>query len=323
MPPILVTFLKRQWFLLALALVLFLGFFVPQPFRGAAESKPLRNAIVASVLFLMALPLQLSVVLQTVRRPQGALLGSLLNMGLVPLLGWALHGWVAGTLGTGIVVATAAPCTLASAAVWTRRAGGNDVVAIMVTLITNGTCFLFTPMWLYLATRQQTQINLPDMIARLAVLVVLPMGLAQLVRASGVVARTASRHKRSLSGLAQCGILMMVLFGAVHSRASLSGAGWRASVAWHDFVVMVALVLSIHLIALYAGRRLAQQLGFGRSDAIAIAMAGSQKTLMVGLYVATTYFGGLTILPMVAYHVGQLVCDTVVADRWSAATVDD
>ena len=37
---------------------------------------------------------------------------------------------------------------------------------------------------------------------------------------------------------------------------------------------------------------------------------------MVGLSVATEYFGGLAILPMVAYHVGQLVLDTIIADRW-------
>ena len=46
-------------------------------------------------------------------------------------------------------------------------------------------------------------------------------------------------------------------------------------------------------------------------------MSGSQKTLMVGLYVAINYFGGLTLLPMVFYHVGQLVVDTIIADIWS------
>jgi len=31
--------------------------------------------------------------------------------------------------------------------------------------------------------------------------------------------------------------------------------------------------------------------------------------------VAVTYFGGLAILPMVTYHVGQLLVDTIIADR--------
>ena len=54
-----------------------------------------------------------------------------------------------------MIVAATAPCTLASAAVWTRRAGGNDAVAILVTFITNATCFLVTPFWLILMTRDR------------------------------------------------------------------------------------------------------------------------------------------------------------------------
>ena len=51
-----------------------------------------------------------------------------------------------------------------------------------------------------------------------------------------------------------------------------------------------------------------------RADQIGVAFAGSQKTLMVGLAIAIE-FGGLAVLPMVAYHVEQLLIDTVLADR--------
>ena len=46
-----------------------------------------------------------------------------------------------------------------------------------------------------------------------------------------------------------------------------------------------------------------------------LAFRESQKTLAVGLHVAVTYFGGLAILPMVAYQVGQLFLDARIADR--------
>ena len=36
---------------------------------------------------------------------------------------------------------------------------------------------------------------------------------------------------------------------------------------------------------------------------------------MVGLDIAISYFGGLAILPMVAYHFIQLMADTVIADK--------
>jgi sodium/bile acid cotransporter 7 len=47
-----------------------------------------------------------------------------------------------------------------------------------------------------------------------------------------------------------------------------------------------------------------------------VAFAGSQKTLMVGLQVSMEL--GVSILPMVAYHVSQLIVDTLIADRWRA-----
>ena len=61
---------------------------------------------------------------------------------------WPFIGPLLGMeIGAGMVATFAAPCTLVSAAVWPRRAGGDDRIAILVTLITNLFCFLTTPFW--------------------------------------------------------------------------------------------------------------------------------------------------------------------------------
>ena len=78
-------------------------------------------------------------------------------------------------------------------------------------------------------------------------------------------------------------------------------------------MVLVALVL--HLAMFYVGLRSAGICGFTRPQQIAVGIAGSQKTLMVGLDIAISYFGGLAILPMVVYHFIQLTTDTLIADR--------
>ena len=194
--------LARQWFLLALAGVLSLGFFCPSPFHAFSDSVAIRNSIVASVLFVMALPLQTTLVWQTLRRPGPALLGSAINMGLLPLLAWPLAGVLGGDLRIGILVAATAPCTLASAAVWTRRAGGNDAAAILVTILTNATCFLVTPFWLLIMTRQAADLDVREMVAKLGFLVVLPMVAAQLLRLIPRIARWTTGKKRQLSSLA-------------------------------------------------------------------------------------------------------------------------
>jgi sodium/bile acid cotransporter 7 len=235
-------------------------------------------------------------------------------MGLLPLLAWPMAGLLPGDLAVGTLVAATAPCTLASAAVWTRRAGGNDAVAIFVTILTNATCFLVTPFWLVLMTRQTAEIQLGEMISKLGLLVVLPMTLAQVLRLSPRIARWSTARKRQLSTWAQCGILSMVLIGAVNAAKNLAMTNWRETVGVRDLVAMIFVALILHLVVLAIGFGLAKAARMSRANCIAVAFSGSQKTLMVGLYVALRYYGGLTILPMVAYHVGQLILDTLVAD---------
>ena len=50
-------------------------------------------------------------------------------------------------------------------------------------------------------------------------------------------------------------------------------------------------------------------------DRIAIGIAGSQKTLMVGLNTAVEL--NRSILPMLLFHICQLVFDTLIADYWA------
>ena len=77
---------------------------------------------------------------------------------------------------------------------------------------------------------------------------------------------------------------------------------------------MVVVVMVVHVALLFGGFATSLALRHSRADAKAVAIAGSQKTLMVGLHVSIQYFGGLAMLPMIAYHVGQLIIDTLIAD---------
>ncbi|MBI2479253.1 MAG: bile acid:sodium symporter, partial [Planctomycetia bacterium] len=208
------------------------------------------------------------------------------------------------------------PCTLASAAVWTRRAGGNDAVAILVTIITNLACFIMTPLWLLAMTGKSVSspdLSLAKMSMNLGSLVVLPMTAAQLLRFYKPLGFWATREKRMLSVLAQCGLLAMVMFGAIQSGLGFSNPTQSPLFAF-DLIAMLAAVCLVHTVMLWVGVLLARLARFSREDQIAVAFAGSQKTLMVGLLMAISL--QVSILPMVAYHVSQLFIDTLIADRF-------
>jgi len=84
---------------------------------------------------------------------------------------------------------------------------------------------------------------------------------------------------------------------------------------------MLIAVCTVHTVMLIVGVWLARLLRFSREDQIAVAFAGSQKTLMVGLLMAMSL--KVSILPMVTYHVMQLLIDTLIADYFRRQAAGD
>jgi sodium/bile acid cotransporter 7 len=306
--------LKRRWFLLVLIATLVAGIAGGPRLALFAEAIP-RNAIIAAVLLAMALPLRIDSMWATLRRPGPALLAVAINLIIVPLLAYVASRLLVEELAIGMIIAASVPCTLASAAVWTRLAGGNDAVSLLVTMITNLGCFLVTPAWVRLLVGQgDASVQFDKMVMKLLLLVVLPIVAAQLLRLIPAVGHWAVASKPGLSIFAQFGILSIVFVGAVRCGLKLVELDGQWSTIGGQVALMLVLVAAVHLVAWWLGYAAAGYFGMARAEQLAVAFSGSQKTLMVGLAVALEY-GGLAVLPMLAYHVLQLIIDTLLADR--------
>lgn len=307
--------LIRRWFLVLLLLTLVVGMAWAEPLADVAESLP-RKWIIGSVLLAMALPLRIDAMWATLRRPAPALLATALNTLLVPVLAWLASQLLNDDLALGMIVAAAVPCTLASAAVWTRLAGGNDAVSLLVTMITNLSCFLVTPALIYFfAGRSDSSVDFWGMATKLLILIVLPIFLAQLLRLIPRVGALATDYKFALSTYAQLGLLAIVFAGAVNSGLRISAIEGELTLIAGQIALMLLLVALVHLVAWWVGYYGAAVAGMNPPEQLAVAFAGSQKTLMVGLAIALS-FGGLTVLPMLAYHIEQLLIDTILADKY-------
>ncbi len=279
-----------------------------------AEVLP-RNWIIGSVLLAMALPLRIDAMWAALRRPAPALLAVGINLLVVPMLAFFASKLLTADLALGMIIAAAVPCTLASAAVWTRLAGGNDAVSLLVTMITNLGCFLVTPALIYLfAGKTGGTVPFTEMATKLFLLIVLPITIAQLLRTLPRIGDWATANKLGLSTYAQLGILSIVFVGAVNCGMKLASLGDQLTPIAGQIALMLVLVALVHTLAWWMGLGIAQRLGMDRGDQLAVAFAGSQKTLMVGLAIALQY-PGLTVLPMLAYHVLQLLIDTLLAER--------
>ncbi|MEM6331014.1 MAG: bile acid:sodium symporter [Planctomycetota bacterium] len=305
--------LKRFWFLIALVTVIAGGVGFAPALHAASASIP-RGLLIAAVMLVTALPIDFRKTGRAAGLGRAIALAMALSCVAAPLLG-ALAGLVLQPqLAAGLLVATAAPCTLASAAVWTRRGHGNDAAAVSVTLLTNLVCFLVLPAWtLLILGRSAGQAGFfASLATKLLLCVVTPIAAAQLLRLWPAAARACDRGKLSLSLAAQCGVLTMAFVGAVESGLTLRAMDQPLTPA--DWLLVALTAAAVHSVLLLAGWRAALAAGLGRAEAVAVAIAGSQKTLTVGIGIALE-FGGLAIFPMIAYHILQLVIDTVFVDR--------
>jgi sodium/bile acid cotransporter 7 len=186
-------------------------------------------------------------------------------------------------------------------------------------MATSLACFVVTPAWLELLVGRtgSSGQTFGALVLRLGLVVALPIVMGQLLRAIPIVREFAVRRRLALGLYTQIGILSMVFVGAVECGTQLHQLdGGVAPLAGHIAAMMV-LVALVHIVAWFSGYGAGHALGVTREDAIGVAFAGSQKTLMVGLAIAID-FGGLAVLPMVAYHVEQLIIDTVLAERLRA-----
>ncbi len=83
-------------------------------------------------------------------------------------------------------------------------------------------------------------------------------------------------------------------------------------------LLLFGLCWGLHLVGIGAGLYGGRLLRMSRPDCIAAAIAGSQKTLPVGLYLFQKYFQAdfpLALAPLVFYHASQMVLDTLIAER--------
>ncbi len=306
-------FFARHWFLIALATVVTSGFLAAPALAPLANNAWLKWLIVAITMFLMAWPLELAQFRSRLLNPKAPLTAAAINTLLAPLFLWPLAMLMPDDIGASMVLVFAAPCTLASAAVWTARAGGDDSVAIMVTIITSCFCFLTTPAIIYCFIGQTISPTiLTSMIWKLLICIVVPIGIAQTIRLQKSSAAWATVNKQLVNKVAQCGILSVVFIGSIASALKISDSstsGYSVLI-----VISVAMMLAVHAVVLVTGVSIAKTIGLNRDEQIAVAFSGSQKTLMVALSVAASL--GVTIIPLVAYHSLQLFIDTLIADFW-------
>ncbi len=317
--------LVKRWFLLALLVLVPFGMWLgsgdhlPGVESVILQIKP--SLITIFVLFVMAFSLDSSHLTAAFRDPAPVVWATVVNFGLLPLIAWPIaRVQTLADFQIGLSIAASVPCTLAAASVWTRKANGNDAISMLVTVLTNLTCFIITPLWLNLLTAEDVSLDATEMMTRLIQTAVLPIAAGQALRQIPAYGRWATRMKTPLGVFAQAAVLLLVVFASTKAGQTLAGPQ-----SLPDAMALVLVWLScvaVHLLAMGAAIAGSRSFGFSPQDVAAVAFSSSQKTLPIGLLIATdpTFFGATApyaVFPMLLFHFSQLFIDTTIADRFA------
>lgn len=273
---------------------------------------------VVPVMLLMSLTLDTSQITTALRQPVGVALGVLLGYTTVPLLAWlASHlFWVQmPDLAVGLLIVSAMPCTLASATLWTRMAGGHDALALLISVGSNGLNFLAAPLLLSLTLGRAVALSPVGMMRDLLIIILLPVVGGQLLRMQPSFRRRADRHRRLISLISQWLILLLVLTGVARAAVQVQYQGQAIRVG--DLLWLLGAVALVHGLALPCCELAGRGMGLSRSDRVALLFAGSQKTLPASLFVTQAFFPAFALasIPPLFYHAGQLIIDSFVAEQ--------
>lgn len=309
------SFLGRHWFLIVLALGVVSTLLVPNAMRDVTDHwEPSRT--IAISLFLMAWTMPTRSLVEEVRRPLPTLWAVFLSYALVPLSAWLLSFLTPEPdVRIGLILVSSVPCTLSSAILWTRMAGGNEATALLTVMGTTLSSWFLTTAWLYGLTGASITLDVRGMMLNLVVSLIVPVVLGQAARRIPPCRRFAERYKVLLGMLAQFFILAILLKAGVAVGDRLHGRDTLNVPMVFLWSVVLAVVL--HLWALASGWVSCRWLGFDRGRQIAVAFSASQKTLQVSLLLFDQYQEKfpLAIMPLLFYHVGQLLLDTVIAKQ--------
>lgn len=237
--------------------------------------------------------------------------------GAMTVAGWAL--WqVSGLflpplLAVGFLYLGVLPSTVQSATAYSSLAGGNVASSVIAAALVNILgVFVSAPLFSLLAGSHGAAIH-GDQLVKVMTMLLLPFVIGQVLQ--GLTRHWVAGHKRLITVMdrASIGIAVYVAFsGAVEQGiwTKVDALGW----AWVMAGCAAAMVFG------YGGAWLLG--GFAklpRGDRVALLFAGGQKSVAMGAPLATVLFpaayAGIVILPLVVYHLVQMVVAAPIATR--------
>lgn len=304
-----------------LVVAILLAFALPVQGAWREVAQYVSNAAVFLLFFLNGL-----------RLPRHEVMAGLTNHRLLyPLVAWcfgamALAGWLVWQLGSGWMPPLLAlgflylgclPSTVQSATAYSSLAGGNVASSVVAAALLNVVgVFVTAPLFSWLAGSEGGGLH-ADGLVKVATILLLPFMLGQI--AQGWLGSWVRDHRQLATWFDRGSIAIAVYVafsGAVEQRfwSKVDGPGWL----WLAGGTVLLLGFAHSGAWLLGGA-----LRLDRPNRISMLFSGAQKSIAMGAPLASVLFppavAGVILLPILIYHLAQLVLAAPLAARLASS----
>ncbi len=225
-------------------------------------------------------------------------------------------GWLDPDVRVGLLFLAILPTTISTSVVFTAQSGGNTAGALFNATVSNILAVLIVPLWVLWATgyRSEEHSILP-LIAEIATLVLLPLGLGQGTRF--LLKTWADKNSKRLRTATNIAILFIIY--AAFAR-SMDSAFWTQEQG--RALAVVCVITTVYFLIIHGlVWRATSLLGFDCGDRLAAFFSAPQKSLAMGVPMAQLIFAdrieiGMILLPLMLYHTLQLLQGGFLVGRW-------
>lgn len=209
----------------------------------------------------------------------------------------------------------ALPSTVSSSIVMVSLAKGNLPTAIFNASLSGLIGIVLTPLWMSLFLDSSSELQFGEVLYKLFLQIILPLIIGLLLQKyMGEVAR---KYNRQL-GIFDKSIILLIVYSSFSSSFS---SDLFETVSLQDFLKLLALILLLFSIVYFGLGILCRLLGFSIEDCITTRFCGTKKSLVHGSVMVKIIFGnssnlGLLLLPIMIYHIFQLLAIAVFAERY-------
>lgn len=322
------SFLGIDTFVYAIFLVIFLAYLFPQ--AGASGSQipldKIANYGVSLIFFFYGLRLSPEKFKNGIKNWKVHLLIQFSTFLFFPLLVMLLnklfYNQFSADLWIGLFYLAVLPSTVSSSVVMVSIAKGNIPAAIFNASISGLIGVLLTPLWMsfWLKNSEFQQLDMQETFVKLAFQVLLPVLIGTFLHRK--LGWFAEKYKTRLKQSDQLIILLIIYTTFCNSFQE----NIFADISDKTLLWMFFIVAGLFFFFILFTNSLSNWLKLHREDKITVMFCGSKKSLVHGTVFSGILFSNyphvaVMLLPIMIYHVFQLVIISIMANKFAEDTI--